>query len=75
MGIGDMLQAERDAEDAARYRWLKTRMGWYSTADSPGGPALAGVASRIWYHATDRTEDTLDALIDSFRTSGSDHGA
>lgn len=23
MGIGDMLQAERDAEDAKRYRWLR----------------------------------------------------
>jgi hypothetical protein len=25
MGIGDMLQAERDAEDGARYRWLKAQ--------------------------------------------------
>jgi len=25
MGLGDMLQAERDAEDAARYRWLKSQ--------------------------------------------------
>ena len=23
MGIGDMLQAQVDAEDAARYRWLR----------------------------------------------------
>jgi phage terminase large subunit GpA-like protein len=23
MGLGDMLQAQRDAEDAKRYRWLR----------------------------------------------------
>lgn len=27
MGIGDMLQAEQDAEDAARYRWLRDQAG------------------------------------------------
>lgn len=27
MGIGDMLQAQRDAEDAARYRWLRDHTG------------------------------------------------
>lgn len=55
----------QDRRDAARYRWLKTRMGWYSTSDSPGGPALAEVSSVIWYHATDRAENTLDTLIDA----------
>lgn len=25
MGIGDMLQAERDAKDAKRYRWLRSQ--------------------------------------------------
>ncbi len=27
MGIGDMLQAEQDAEDARRYRYLRDRAG------------------------------------------------
>lgn len=27
MGIGDMLQAQQDAEDAARYRWLRDSAG------------------------------------------------
>jgi hypothetical protein len=26
MGIGDMLQAQQDAEDAARYRWLRSHI-------------------------------------------------
>jgi hypothetical protein len=51
----------QDRRDAARYRWLRARMGWYSTADSPGGLALVV----IWYHATDGVETTLDALIDA----------
>jgi hypothetical protein len=32
MGIGDMLQAKADAEDAARYRWLRlhtNQQGWF----------------------------------------------
>lgn len=34
MGIGDMLQAERDAEDAKRYRWLRSQA---DVVDEDGG--------------------------------------
>ena len=62
------VAVEAEREDAERYRWLRAHMGWYSTADSPGGPALASVSERIWYHATEDTESvTLDAAIDRAR--------
>lgn len=37
MGIGDMLQAEQDVEDAKRYRWLRDRVR--AVYDINGEPA------------------------------------
>jgi hypothetical protein len=62
MGLGDMLQAERDAEDARRYRWLRQ--------ENSKGPE-AGKASIEIVLDEDGCEvesghspDDLDAVID-----------
>lgn len=60
MGIGDMLQAQQDAEDARRYRWLKSR---YFGADfrygDPPEPVLVfTLPARALINASlDRTVD------------------
>ena len=60
---------KRDAEDAARYRYLKANMTFYNTDESEK-PVLAEVSRRIWYHATDDLSYPLDAAIDAAMSAG-----
>jgi hypothetical protein len=46
MGIGDMLQAERDAEDARRYRWLRKRLE-IRDQESMAGTSRPALCTRI----------------------------
>lgn len=60
MGLGDMLQTERDAEDARRYRWLK--------AEDRKPMPIGAISWRMQGNGlpcklADR--DNLDALIDA----------
>lgn len=59
--------------DAERFRWLTKNTTFYNTAESQR-PVLADYAQRIWYHATDRTEDTLGTCVDaSTNNTGAEH--
>ena len=60
-----LVRAVESELDAARYRWLRTRMTFCNT--HPGGrPVLYDTSKRLWYHATDDLEtDTIDAAIDA----------
>jgi hypothetical protein len=51
MGLGDMFQAAQDAEDAKRYRWLKSHI------------ALT-IIKRIDPEKIDQRPEALDDLID-----------
>lgn len=63
MSIGDMLQAQVDSEDAARYRWLRDHAQW-------------DVMHRLtWYMPY--FETSLDKAIDAARAADSaslEHG-
>jgi hypothetical protein len=76
MGIGDMLQAERDAEDAKRYRWLKSHPDttpnlWRLLAK--GGPENS---SESFDKMVDRIMASEAAAFERGRqsTSGAEHG-
>lgn len=54
MGIGDMLQAQQDAEDAVRYRWLKSqfelhteRREWEELVSSKGNRTTYETMSEV----------------------------
>jgi len=63
----DALLAARDAQvaecekDAARYRWLRTRIGY---SDETFGTAVQ-YRARVWsHHSSDLVADTIDEAID-----------
>jgi hypothetical protein len=65
MGIGDMYQAERDAEDAKRYRFLRDK----------SSPERCKIYLATDYREQSMLPSALDAAIDadiaaSTRTSG-----
>lgn len=75
MGLGDMLQAQRDAEDAARYRWLRERLIPVSV-ETVSGSRRWGLQFRIGgdilavpMKGPNSRADKLDAAIDQERSS------
>lgn len=58
MSIGDMLQAQRDAEDARRYRWLKSQH-WSM------GTVCVTEVKNIKLGVDAPSHERLDALIDA----------
>lgn len=62
-GVGN----DQDAIDARRWRALMRAGVTYYSPQESSGPALACVAKRIWYHATDDQEhNTLAGTMDAF---------